>query len=41
MAETYEVLNNKKLMHFEIHDGDSIAYLEYRFYKKRYCLNAY
>ncbi len=34
MAETYQILNNEKLMHFEIHDGDAIAFLEYRFYKK-------
>ena len=34
MAEEYKVLNNENLMHFEIHEGDSIAFLEYRYYKK-------
>ncbi len=34
MPELYKMVNNEKLMHFEIHDGDSIAFLEYRFYKK-------
>ncbi|MEP6583356.1 MAG: GNAT family N-acetyltransferase [Ginsengibacter sp.] len=34
MAEAYKVLNNEKLMHFEIHEGDEIALLEYRYYKK-------
>lgn len=27
------VTDNPQLMHFEIHDGDDIAFLEYRFYK--------
>jgi uncharacterized protein len=30
----YKIVNNADLMHFEIHEGDDIAYLEYRFYKK-------
>ena len=34
MAEQYQILNNEKLLHFEIYEGDSIAYLEYRYYKK-------
>ena len=34
MPNGYTIVNNEKLMHFEIHDGDDIAYLEYRFYKK-------
>ncbi|MEP7229392.1 MAG: GNAT family N-acetyltransferase [Ginsengibacter sp.] len=34
MAELYKIVNNEKLMQFEIHDSDSIAFLEYRFYKK-------
>ena len=34
MAAGYNIDNNEKLMHFEIHEGDDIAYLEYRFYKK-------
>jgi predicted GNAT family acetyltransferase len=34
MPEHYHILNNKDLMHFEIHEGNDIAFLEYRFYKK-------
>ena len=34
MPAEYNIVNNEKLMHFEIHEGDDIAYLEYRFYKK-------
>ena len=34
MAQQYTIINNKQLQHFEIHDGDDIAYLEYRYYKK-------
>ncbi len=30
----YKIINNKKLLRFEIHEGDEIAFLEYRFYKK-------
>ena len=33
MQTEYKIINNEKLMHFEIHEGDDIAYLEYRFYK--------
>ena len=33
MPEGYKIVNNEKLMHFEIHEGDAIAYMEYRFYK--------
>lgn len=33
MPVEYKVSNNEKLMHFEIHDDDNIAFLEYRFYK--------
>ena len=33
MPAEYKIVNNEKLMHFEIHEGDAIAYLEYRFYK--------
>ncbi|MEP7251076.1 MAG: GNAT family N-acetyltransferase [Ginsengibacter sp.] len=33
MPEKYQIAHNEKQMHFEIHDGDAIAYLEYRFYK--------
>ncbi len=29
----YKIINNKKLMHFEIHSENEIAFLEYRFYK--------
>ena len=29
-----DIINNEQLMHFEIHEGDAIAYLEYRYYKK-------
>ncbi|MGH2564948.1 MAG: GNAT family N-acetyltransferase [Ginsengibacter sp.] len=29
----YKIFNNEKLMHFEIHEGNEIAFLEYRFYK--------
>jgi uncharacterized protein len=34
MAPGYKINNNEALMHFEIREGDAIAYLEYRFYKK-------
>ena len=34
MPEQYKIFNNKDLMHFEIHDGNHVAFLEYRFYKK-------
>jgi uncharacterized protein len=34
MDGEYSVVNNEKLMHFEIHQGSDIAFLEYRFYKK-------
>ena len=33
MPAGYKIENNEKLMHFEIHEGDDIAYMEYRFYK--------
>ena len=33
MPAGYKIGNNEKLMHFEIHEGDAIAYMEYRFYK--------
>ena len=33
MSYTYNVTNNEKLMHFEVHEGNETAYLEYRFYK--------
>ncbi len=33
MAIAYKIINNEKLMHFEIHGDDAIAFLEYRFYK--------
>lgn len=29
----YQVVNNKKLMHFEIHEANEVAFLEYRYYK--------
>ena len=34
MANEHIIVNNEKLMHFEIHSEDAIAFLEYRFYKK-------
>ena len=33
MSPEYTIVNNKELMHFEIHEADDIAFLEYRFYK--------
>lgn len=33
MSEKYHIVHNEKQMHFEIHEGAAIAYLEYRFYK--------
>lgn len=30
---TYTVINNEKQLHFEIHEGDEVGFLEYRFYK--------
>ena len=30
----YKVINNEKQLRFEIHEGDEIAYTEYKFYKK-------
>src|SRR6187455_2964513 len=38
MATAYKIINNEQLMHFEIHEGDEIAFLEYRFYKKNIAL---
>ena len=32
--EPYAVINNEKQQRFEIHTGDEVAYLEYRYYKK-------
>jgi predicted GNAT family acetyltransferase len=29
-----DIINNEQLKHFEIHQGDDIAFLEYRYYKK-------
>ncbi len=29
----YKIINNEKIMHFEIHDGNDVAFLEYRYYK--------
>ena len=34
MSEVYEVRNNEQQMHFEILQGDDVAFLEYRYYKK-------
>ncbi|MEO8766005.1 MAG: GNAT family N-acetyltransferase [Ginsengibacter sp.] len=34
MPLAYNVVNNGQLMHFEVHEGDDIAYLEYRYYRK-------
>ena len=34
MPGEYKIVNNENLMHFEIHEGDDIAFLEYRYYKK-------
>ena len=34
MPAEYHIVNNEKQMHFEIDEGDDIAYLEYRFYRK-------
>jgi predicted GNAT family acetyltransferase len=34
MPEEHKIVNNEELMHFEIHEEDDVAYLEYRFYKK-------
>ncbi len=34
MAENYVIVNNEKNMHFEIHEGNELAFLEYRYYKK-------
>lgn len=33
MFTAYTVTNNETLRHFEIHESNSIAFLEYRFYK--------
>lgn len=33
MAPDFKITNNEKLMHFELHEGDDIAFLEYRIYK--------
>lgn len=30
----YKIINNEKILHFEIHEGDDTAFLEYRYYKK-------
>lgn len=34
MAEEYKVIHNEKLQRFEIHDGNSVGFLEYKYYKK-------
>lgn len=31
--EPYEVINNEKQMQFQVHSGEDIASLDYRFYK--------
>ena len=31
--KTYAVINNEKNLRFEIHEGEKVAYLEYRYYK--------
>jgi uncharacterized protein len=32
-VSTYDIINNEKEQHFEYREGNSIAFLEYRFYK--------
>lgn len=34
MVRKYNPLHNEKLLRFEIHEGDTVAFLEYRYYKK-------
>jgi len=34
MEKQFKVTNNEKEQRFEIHEGDLLAYLEYRFYKQ-------
>lgn len=34
MPQEYHITHNESLMHFEIHEGNEVAFLEYRFYKK-------
>ncbi|MES2773255.1 MAG: GNAT family N-acetyltransferase [Bacteroidota bacterium] len=34
MPDPYQITHNEKEMHFEIHEGGEVAFLEYRFYKK-------
>ena len=34
MHAEYNITNDEKIMHFEIREGDDIAFLEYRFLKK-------
>ena len=34
VEDEYKIFNNEKLMHFEIHEENFIAFLEYRYYKK-------
>lgn len=38
MSIEYNVINNEKLGQFEIHEGDSIAFMEYRFHNKKIAL---
>lgn len=32
MALDHKIINNEQQLHFEIHEGDQIAFLEYRFH---------
>ncbi len=34
MTNEYKPVHNEKLLRFEIHEGKSVAFLEYKYYKK-------
>ncbi len=38
MEPVINIINNEQQMRFEVHEGENIAFLEYRFYKKNIAL---
>jgi predicted GNAT family acetyltransferase len=38
MASEHKIINNEKQLHFEIYEGDEIAFLEYRFHNNTIAL---
>ncbi|MES2591650.1 MAG: GNAT family N-acetyltransferase [Bacteroidota bacterium] len=38
MASEHIIINNEKQLHFEFHEGDEIAFIEYRFHNNNIAL---